>query len=446
MSSEIKKIKLNDILEITSSKRIFSADYLDHGVPFYRSKEVIEKSKGKDISTELFISEDKFLSIKNRFGIPIEGDILLTSVGTIGIPYLVKSSDKFYFKDGNLTWFRNYSELINYDYLFCWLRSIDAKNKFNMITIGSTQKALTISSLKSIEIPLPPIKTQKKIAHILTTLDDKIEANGKMSITLQEIAQAIFKSWFVDFEPVHAKANASSDADFDSIAKDLGISREILDLFPDEFEESELGMIPKMWKVIYLDNILNFERGVEPGSKNYIINPTSVQIKKQDLIQFFRVKDLASKSNIYINKEIIMKGFVFYGEVLVSFDGTIGRVSSCLDGCFSSGIRKITAKSGLMNNSTIYYLMQSDYIQKIIMKYAEGTTILHASRSIPHLYIVHNQNIINAFEDLTKNIYKKILQNTLEINTLQKTRNTLLPKLLSGELEVSELELDHVAH
>src|SRR5574344_1711932 len=172
MSSEIKKIKLKDILEITSSKRIFMSEYVDIGIPFYRSKEIIEKAKGGNISTELFITEDKFNDIEKKFGVPVNGDILLTSVGTIGIPYLIQQNDKFYFKDGNLTWFKNFSNKLYNKFMLYWLQSKDAQNKFDMITIGSTQKALTISSLKELEIPLPSLLTQKKIAHILSTLDD----------------------------------------------------------------------------------------------------------------------------------------------------------------------------------------------------------------------------------------------------------------------------------
>lgn len=123
MKSEIKKVKLKDILEITSSKRIFMSEYLDGGIPFYRSKEIIEKSKGNSISTELFISEDKFNDIKKKFGVPVAGDILLTSVGTLGIPYLVQEEDEFYFKDGNLTWFRHFSNDIDNKFMLCWLQS-----------------------------------------------------------------------------------------------------------------------------------------------------------------------------------------------------------------------------------------------------------------------------------------------------------------------------------
>lgn len=87
-----QQVKLGDICEITSSKRIFMADYVDSGIPFYRSKEIIEKQRGNNISTELFITEEKYEEIKQKFSVPQEGDILLTSVGTLGIPYIVREN------------------------------------------------------------------------------------------------------------------------------------------------------------------------------------------------------------------------------------------------------------------------------------------------------------------------------------------------------------------
>ena len=101
-----QRLRFGDICEITSSKRIFMSDYVSSGIPFYRSKEIIEKQSGKNISTGLFISEEKYAEIKNKYSVPQANDILLTSVGTLGIPYVVKEDEKFYFKDGNLIWIK----------------------------------------------------------------------------------------------------------------------------------------------------------------------------------------------------------------------------------------------------------------------------------------------------------------------------------------------------
>jgi len=143
--------KIGQLVNITSSKRIFHSDYVTLGVPFYRSKEIIEKHKGNEVSSELYITKEKFQSIKDKFGIPEHQDILLTSVGTLGIPYMVKETEVFYFKDGNLTWFKDYNG-IDPGYLYYFFLSPVGKKCLKAITIGSTQSALTIAGLKTIPI------------------------------------------------------------------------------------------------------------------------------------------------------------------------------------------------------------------------------------------------------------------------------------------------------
>ena len=192
------KVKVGDCCEVTSSKRIFFSEYVDSGVPFYRSKEIIESSNGQAISEPLFISQEKYDEIKNHFGVPQPGDMLLTSVGTIGVPYIVREKDYFYFKDGNLTWFRNFSDELNSKYLYFWVKSSEGQSVLNNTTIGSSQKALTIASLKGLEIPCPPAPVQKRIVEILAGYDDLIENNQKQIKLLEEAAQRLYKEWFID--------------------------------------------------------------------------------------------------------------------------------------------------------------------------------------------------------------------------------------------------------
>ena len=196
MKWETRKIGL--CCDVTSSKRIFLSEYVDSGVPFYRSKEIIECASGQQVSEPLFISIERYSSITEQFGVPVAGDMLLTSVGTIGISYIVKPSDRFYFKDGNLTWFRNFSSDLDSRYLSYWISSSKGLGILNGITIGSSQKTLTISALKNINIPIPPIVTQRRIADILSAYDDLIENNRKQIKLLEEAAQRLYKEWFVD--------------------------------------------------------------------------------------------------------------------------------------------------------------------------------------------------------------------------------------------------------
>jgi type I restriction enzyme S subunit len=166
MAEIYQKSVMRELCEITSSKRIFASDYQSEGVPFYRGKEITEKYRGNlEVSTELFISRSKFEEIKSKFGVPKSGDLLLTSVGTLGSPYIVKAGEEFYFKDGNLTWFRNFKGLDS-RFLYYWLVSPQGKAELQKCTIGSSQSAFTIVLLKEMRIDLPPLPTQRKIAAI----------------------------------------------------------------------------------------------------------------------------------------------------------------------------------------------------------------------------------------------------------------------------------------
>ena len=191
-----KTYKIGDLCKISSSKRIFAKEYKDSGIPFYRGKEIIEKQKGNKISTELYISQERYDEIKAKHGVPQKDDMLLTSVGTLGIPYIVQD-EVFYFKDGNLTWFYNF-EGVDSRYLYYWFLSPIGKMNIDSKAIGSTQKALTIETLSKFEIFLPPLEEQRRIAGILGAIDDKIENNRRINANLELQTQALYKQWFVD--------------------------------------------------------------------------------------------------------------------------------------------------------------------------------------------------------------------------------------------------------
>lgn len=151
-----KKLPLCELATVTSSKRIFLSDYVDDGVPFYRSKEIIAKSNFESIENPLFIAEEKYLDIKEKYDVPSIGDLLITSVGTIGFIHLVNEDDgDFYFKDGNLIWIKNINQKNLSYFLFFKFRTKEFREMLNSVAIGSSQKALTIETVKKIEIELP---------------------------------------------------------------------------------------------------------------------------------------------------------------------------------------------------------------------------------------------------------------------------------------------------
>jgi len=178
-------VNLGDLFEITSSKRIYLSDYVVDGIPFYRSKEIIQMSKGESLSDPLYISIEKYNEIKNRFGVPSENDILLTSVGTIGFSFLVDNR-VFYFKDGNLTWLKTSISPLLALYMFYWLNSCEGKNTILSSTIGTSQSALTIEKLKSMKILKPNI-------NILKSFFDKANDIIKLQRNLQSKNQNLIQ-------------------------------------------------------------------------------------------------------------------------------------------------------------------------------------------------------------------------------------------------------------
>ena len=185
---------LEDICEITSSKRVFANEYVDTGVPFYRSKEVIEKSKQLPISVELYISESHYNKIKSSFGVPQIGDILVTAVGTIGKIWVVDTNEPFYFKDGNLVWLRNikgaHCEYFRYSLFYL----IDEYKKVN--ANGAAYNALTIAKLKLMRCPLPPLSLQQSFAHKIEQIERQKAAVQSTIKDLETLLAARMQYWF----------------------------------------------------------------------------------------------------------------------------------------------------------------------------------------------------------------------------------------------------------
>ena len=154
-----KKVKLGDCCEITSSKRCHASERSVDGVPFYCSKEIIQLDKGEVIHHSDYIPVNLYESIKERFGVPSTGDLLLTTRGTNGIPYLYKESDYFYFADGNLSWFKNFTKDIDVRFIYYWFKSHEGKHIIDSIAKGTAQKAVPIEGLKNIEILTPTYTT-----------------------------------------------------------------------------------------------------------------------------------------------------------------------------------------------------------------------------------------------------------------------------------------------
>ena len=184
---------LGEICQIQSSKRVHKNDYVEKGVPFYRTTEIKELSEGKTISNCLFISDTQYSLIKQKYGVPHKGDILISAVGTIGITYVIPNEDHFYFKDGNLIWIGK-SNSVNSDYL-CMMLGHMVRNSNAISTSGSAYNALTIEKLTELEILLPPLTEQNRIIEELNKWYSAIEIieNGEVSLfdTIQNVKSKI---------------------------------------------------------------------------------------------------------------------------------------------------------------------------------------------------------------------------------------------------------------
>ncbi|MBK7094440.1 MAG: restriction endonuclease subunit S [Saprospiraceae bacterium] len=165
--------EISSISEITSSKRIFENEYKNEGVPFYRGKEITLKKSGEIISEPIYISKERYAEIIKSFGKPVEGDILMTAVGTIGSTYMVRN-EEFYFKDGNVVWFKNFKKSGANYFLYDFMQSEKFNSLIDEITIGSTQNAITITTFGQQKIAFPDDKV----------LDDYIKISHKLNKSL----------------------------------------------------------------------------------------------------------------------------------------------------------------------------------------------------------------------------------------------------------------------
>mgnify|MGYP001577568212 CR=1 FL=1 len=406
---EWKEYKLGEVADITSSKRIFYSEYVPEGVPFYRSKEVIDKFNKRNIQTELFISEEKFKAIKEKFGAPEKDDILLTSVGTLGIPYLVGEKDHFYFKDGNLTWFRKIEkDKVDAKYLFLWLQSAIGQQKLYEVTIGSTQPALTIAGLKEIEIELPDLPEQKSIASVLSSLDDKIDLLHRQNKTLEALAKTLFRQWFVPAcRDVH------------------GAGR----------EEAEVG-----WETGKVDGVISVKGGTTPS--------TAKPEFWDGNINWTSPRDLSNASSIFMfdtERKITEKGLAQIGSgllpigmVLLSSRAPIGYLAITeIPVAINQGYIAIICNK-VVSNYFIFLWCKANMNK--IENAGNGSVFQEISKSSFRSldFIIPPKDKLKAFDSVVEPLFQKIKSNTLQIRTITRLRDTLLPKLMSGEVRVKE--------
>ena len=184
--------KIGKIAELTSSKRVYLTDYVERGIPFYRGKEITELKLGKIPNDILYITESSYRDFKKKYGVPQKDDLLITAVGTLGNVLRIKDDSEFYFKDGNLIWFRKINEFSP----FLEIALNVYKGEIEKTSIGSTQRALTMVELRKLNFPFPTLPEQKKIASFLSAVDEKIQQLSRKKELLEQYKKGLMQQLF----------------------------------------------------------------------------------------------------------------------------------------------------------------------------------------------------------------------------------------------------------
>lgn len=317
-------------------------------------------------------------------------------------------------------------------YLFYILTHPEYQWRLVSIATGSANQAnISGAQIENLEIPVPPLKDQRTIAKILGTLDDKVELNRKMNQTLEAMARAIFKSWFVDFDPVRAKAEG----------RDPGLPADIAALFPDSFEDSEVGEIPKGWSIRLFSEIVQIIGGGTPKT-------TVAEYWGAD-IPWFSVVDAPADSDVFVintDKTISQAGLdnsaarlLPVGATIISARGTVGKVAlvgvsmAMNQSCY--GLRGIEAGPAFtyFATRTLVSLLQQHGHGSVFNTITRDTLAGVSSIAPP-------EAVLDAFEPVVAPFLQRIKCNLLESRTLAAMRDALLPKLLSGEIRVKDAE------
>ena len=373
---------------------------------------------------------------------PSHGDLLYSREGTyFGIAAEVPANTRICLGQ-RMVLIRPDTHHVDFSYLRYWLNSPIMATHIHGYRDGSVAERLNLPTIRALPILIPPLAEQKAIAHILGTLDDKIELNRRMNETLEAMARAIFKSWFVDFDPVRAKAEGLNP----------GLPKPIAELFPDSFEDSELGKIPKGWQVKAISEMtFRVTKGDTP--RNEALNAAPVG---DCLIPMLRVNAISEDGEVLMDKVEFIPESIHLGkskrsvlqadDILYTNAGTIGRVSivheELLPANTNQAIAIIRPNPAAVPPAFLFMAMRQpafraelhrDIVHAVQANLALGK-ISDAKHAFPPV-----DSMFQLFEPISKAL-STIWQNRRQSRTLAALRDALLPKLLSGEVRVPDAE------
>jgi len=318
---------------------------------------------------------------------------------------------------------------------------------------GAAYPAVSPEDIANAEIPYPPLKEQRAIACILGTLDDKIELNRRMNKTLEEMAQAIFKSWFVDFDPVRAKAAVRREHPHwsnEQVSRTAcpNLKPEIAALFPDSFEDSELGMIPKGWKIRPIGEVVQVLGGGTPSTKEPAFWEGGIH-------PFCTPKDMASLTDpILLQTERhltdegldkVSSGQLPLGTIMLSSRAPIGYLAVAeTPVSVNQGIIAMVCDGELPN---LYVMHWAKANMDRILANANGSTFMEISKRNfrPINTVVPLSQILQRFMLMVEPMHRRVVSSLRQIEILAALRDTLLPKLISGKLRLPAALLERVS-
>ena len=419
--------------------------WTEEGIVVIRNQNI--RNGRLDISSPSFTNEENYAKRSRRITLST-GDLIITREAPMGEVCLIPNNLRCCLGQ-RMVALRVDITKVESRYLLYALQSRQVQYQigFNEGT-GSTVSNMRIPVLKSLEIPVATKEQQKAIAHILGTLDDKIELNHKMNQTLEEIAKAIFKSWFVDFDPVRAKAEG----------RPTGLPPEISDLFPDELVESEVGEIPMGWEVTVLGSQLSFVLGGDWGKAEFSDQTPNrcLCIRGADIanLQCYIASDMPIR---YLKDSSFAKRALKPWDVVFEISGgsptqSTGRsvlvTTEMLENYDSplttSNFCRLLRFNSQASSLFHYYSFRSAYDRDEYFQYETGTTGIknfgfkYYSEEIK--YVLPSESCLKAFSKIATPMIEKLGLTLQENEILSSLRDTLLPKLISGELRVPDAE------
>ena len=394
---EWKDCKLEDICDVRDGTHDTPKQTTD-GKYLVTSKHI--KGGRIDLSSAYKISLEDFDFINRRSKVD-QWDILISMIGTVGEICLVSEQPDFAIKNVGLIKTEN-EDLAKY--LYYYLKSPEAQNNISARLKGTTQQYLSLGEIRQFPIKLPPLPTQQKIAAILSSLDDKIELNNKINTNLEHQAQALFKNWFVDFEPFG-------------------------------------GKMPEGWKVGKLSEYCNFQEGY--------VNPAQTHNEYFDGdVKWLRAVDINESFILNTSRTLTKCGFESAGKsaflfkpgsIAISKSGTVGRLGIISDFmCGNRAVIGIELKEQ-QNLSYIHQYLKSRQTEFPDMAVGSVQKNLYVSILENLDIIIPSKEVLEKFAAICITFYDQIKTNCVENNNLSFIRDTLLPKLMNGEIEVGEV-------